>query len=214
MTQDSPKTSSLSLAQGVGATAQRLQRNLLKHSHTALGAEARAQIAELRKYSSYSVENSPLALESVLLMMDPPLSEQELGKGDHASPSEQAAFHALTLFAVHMQSAREAMHCPGISFASACGTLYARSSSKSIKPRFDAMQSATDEQARIVHLRSLITLLRGQSLGFDYGRFAQDLRSLQHPQRRSGVLLRWGRDFARGAFRTPSPHDHNESAIG
>ncbi|MEX3505569.1 type I-E CRISPR-associated protein Cse2/CasB [Corynebacterium sp. LK2510] len=186
----------------VGSTAARLQRNYLDLSHTASGAEARARLAELRTYSSRPVMENPLALGHVLLMLDPPLSEGETGRGDAPSASENAAFHALTLFGVHMQSATQPMHSTETSFAAACGRLFAQSSSKSIKPRFDAMQSAGDEITRITHLRSLVTLLRSQQIAFDYGRFAGDLRSLTYADKRNGVLLRWGRDFGRGAFRS------------
>jgi len=77
--------------------------------------------------------------------------------------------------------------------------LVARSDSESLKPRFDAMVLASDPTARAIHMRSLIALLRGQELGFDYGGLAADLRSLERPDRRSRVLMRWGRDFARAA---------------
>lgn len=183
----------------VGSTANRLQRNYLERSQTPAGAEARAQLAELRKFSGRNVQDFPIALENVLLMLNPPLSEQELGKGNAPSPSEEAAFYALTLFGTHMQGARKPMHSAEIPFATACGRLFARSSSNSIKPRFDAMQAAADETARMQHLRSLVTLLRSQDLSFDYGRFAEDLRALQKPNRKNAILLRWGRQFVQGA---------------
>lgn len=190
----------------VGATANRLQHNYLDLSHTPAGAEARAHLAELRKFSSFDVATSPIALEHILMLMQPPLNEQELGRGQEPSPSERAAFHALSLFGVHMQSATKPMHETGTSFAVACGKLFANSTSRSIKPRFDAMQAAGDEVSRITHLRSLVSLLRSQGIAFDYGRFASDLRALNYPTKRNGVLLRWGRDFARGAYRAAPEH--------
>ena len=135
------------------------------------------------------------------MLLEPPLTDDELGRGDTPSPSELAAYNALTLFAQHMQSATKPVHTTECSFARACGRLQTLSESNSIKPRFDAMQSARDEASRVLHLRSLVTLLRSKELAFDYGSFARDLRSLQYPSRRDGVLLRWGRDYAVGTLR-------------
>lgn len=185
----------------VTRTVEALQRNYLNNTKNTEGANARRTLAELRKTGSLNFEKHPLALERVLLSLVFPLSDQESGNTDKATPSEQAVFHALTLFALHMQSAQQEVHDPERSFASACGRLYAVSDSNSIKPRFDAMQMPFDETTRVIHLRSLISLLRAKRISFDYGQFAQDLRSLQNPRRRNGVLLRWGRDFARRTFR-------------
>ena len=69
------------------------------------------------------------------------------------------------------------------------------------------MMVAQDEASRMIHIRSLVTLLRRAKLGFDYGQFANDLRVLGDKKatqkelaRRQGVLLRWGRDFATGVY--------------
>ena len=74
------------------------------------------------------------------------------------------------------------------------------------------MQVARDEVSRGVHLRSLISLLRAKHIPFDYGRFVGDLRSLQNPQYRNGVLLRWGRDFAVGITRGDAEETSEDSA--
>ena len=186
---------------GIGSTAPYLQRNYLDRAETAAGADARRILAELRQSAARTFDADPLALQKVLMLLEPPLSDDELGRGDAPSPSELAAYNALTLFAQHMQSARKPVHTTECSFARACGRLQTLSESNSIKPRFDAMQSARDETSRVLHLRSLVTLLRSQELAFDYGNFARDLRSLQYPTRRDGVLLRWGRDYAVGTLR-------------
>ena len=185
----------------IGSTASYLQRNYLDRAETAAGADARRVLAELRQSAARSFDADPLALQRVLMLLEPPLSEDELGHGDAPSPSELAAYNALTLFAQHMQSATKPVHTTECSFARACGRLQTLSESNSIKPRFDAMQSARDEASRVLHLRSLVTLLRSKELAFDYGSFARDLRSLQYPSRRDGILLRWGRGYAVGTLR-------------
>ncbi|MCG7236712.1 type I-E CRISPR-associated protein Cse2/CasB [Corynebacterium sp. ACRQP] len=185
----------------IGSTASYLQRNYLDRAETAAGADARRVLAELRQSAARSVSTDPLALQRVLMLLEPPLSDDELGHTDKPSPSELAAYNALTLFAQHMQSATKPAHTTECSFARACGRLQTLSESNSIKPRFDAMQSARDEASRVLHLRSLVTLLRSKELAFDYGSFARDLRSLQYPSRRDGILLRWGRGYAVGTLR-------------
>lgn len=191
----------------VARTASDLQFAILHSPNHAASAQARATLATLRKYASAPLKAQPLALEEVLLTLQPALSEGEIGKGHNPSRSEEAAFHALVMFGTHMQSATTDAHVEGQSFARACGRFFAQSESHSTKPRFDAMLVSRDETSRLIHIRSLVTLLRGAKIGFDYGQFAQDLRTLNartssqtEQNRRQGVLLRWGRDFAAGAY--------------
>ena len=185
------------LRASVARTADSLQRDLLHSPNHAKQA--------------VKLKHHPLALEEVLLLLEPPLSELELGRGDKPSASELAAFQALTMLGVHMQSATTDAHIAGQSFAKACGRFYSQSQSQSTKPRFDAMMVAQDEASRMVHIRSLVTLLRRAKLGFDYGQFANDLRVLgdktvtqKEQAHRQGVLLRWGRDFATGVYASSS----------
>lgn len=190
----------------VANTASRLQTNYLERPDSVQGTDARRVLAELRKSAAREFGTDPLALQVVLSLLTPALSEGEMGSGDAPSPSESAAYYALTLFASHMQSATAPAHSGDRSFAMACGRLQAISDSGSLKPRFDAMQTARDHASRLIHLRTLIPLLKKEKLAFDYGAFALDLRSLQNPARRDGVLLRWGRDYAVGMLR-PSKQD-------
>lgn len=182
----------------VSNTAEWLQHSYLGNVTHSAKAEARAELAQLRKLAGQPIDRDPLAISLVLGTLQPDLSDRELGQGNKASPSENAAFHALTLFALHMQGATSKMHVENATFASACGRLVQQSESGSIKPRFDAMVLARNSRSRLIHARNLISLLRNNHLGFDYGRFAVDLRDLENPKRKNGVLLRWGRDFAIG----------------
>lgn len=195
------------LFSAINSTCIRLQGGYFSDPNSQRHREARASLAELRRYSSLDIKGNPLALSNALFVLREDFSEKLAGKGDEPSASEHAAYVALTLFAQHMQSASQPVHVRNVSFAQACGILHAQSTSNSIKPRFDAMLLAGSESARLVHIRSLISLMRAKSLSFDYGWFASDLRSLTSPQKRSGVQLRWGRDFARGSFSKISTSD-------
>ena len=202
------------LRYAVHVTCKRLQSGYLGDSSSPEHHKARADLAQLRCYTSLDIYSNPLALAQALFVMEGEFGEKLAGHGDEPSPSEHAAYIALTLFAIHMQSASQEVHLNGVSFAQACGNLYRKleGSSGSIKPRIDAMLLAGSERARLVHIRSLITLMRAQDIGFDYGRLAVDLRTLANPKKRAGVQLRWGRDFVRGSyFATPTPDQKNSN---
>lgn len=85
--------------------------------------------------------------------------------------------------------------------------------SSSIKPRFDALLTSLDGRSRLIHARSLINLLRSEDIGFDYGMFAQDLRSLVSADRRHGVLLRWGRDFSTRPYREKETEETTATSV-
>ncbi|UIZ92560.1 type I-E CRISPR-associated protein Cse2/CasB [Corynebacterium sp. CNCTC7651] len=210
MTQPSVPPSGAPLCKSVARTADKLQRDYLDNPYGRDAADARAALAELRKASALEPAKNPMGLQKIIGMLNPPLNEDFMGHDDRLSASEVALYRSLSLFGVHMQSAKKPMHTSEVSFAQACGQLMPRTESKSFKHRFDALQLATDDASRAVHLRSLVSLLRNYELAFDYGRFSEDLRALANPNRKPGVLLRWGRDFARGARQlqdAPPPED-------
>jgi len=206
---DSPRTTPtrVSLQEAVGTSASRLQAQYLGLRGVGQQAAARGRLSVLRRSAGFTPMQHPLTLQEVLDSLDPGLDPHDLGAHDEPSPSESAAFDAMTLFALHMQSSTKRMHVHGRSFGTAVGMLRRASESGSLKPRFDALLAARDERSRLNHARSLITLLRGEGIGFDYGTFARDLRTLAG-NRRAGVLLRWARDFATTPRReTESPED-------
>lgn len=187
------------LNMAVGNVAEALQAAYLGRNESKISeATARGVLAELRRHAGQKPEKAPIAFERALTYLYPALLSEEPGR--YASYDEEAAFLGLTLFALHMQSATRPMHIPGRSFAHACGLMSAQGDSKSLKPRFDAVLTATNYESQVYHARSLVTLLRSKDMGFDYGAFAQDLKSLRNPSFAKKVLLRWGRDFAAAPF--------------
>lgn len=186
------------LRNAVGTTCQRLQGSYFSNPTSKAHHAARASLAQLRRSAGADIESSYMGLANVLFEIGEEFDAKLAGNDESASPPERAAYNALTLFAIHMQSAKTPVHVPTVSFATACGHLHALSTSKSIKPRVDAMLFANSEKARVVHIRSLVALLRDRELGFDYGLLARDLCGLGNPKTRPGVQLRWGRDFALG----------------
>lgn len=194
---DQLRRSRLSLA--VSNAAERLQNAYLQRGEKP-GSEAAAKstLSEMRRYAGRSPEKAPLAFQRVMNLMYPALLDEEPGL--FATREEEAAFYALTLFASHMQSATQPVHVEGCSFARACGLMYTQSESESLKPCFDAILTAAGYESQLYHARSLVSILRSKNIGFDYGAFAQDLKTLRNPKFRNSVLLRWGRDFATAPF--------------
>lgn len=193
------------LGYSVGSTASLLQSDYFGNRGERYQAIARGTLAELRRGVGTTALQDPLSIERVHSVLTPPLSDKEIGRSDHPSSSEEAAFQTLALFALHMQGATSPVHIQRTSFASACGRMTGSSDSGSLKPRFDAMLVSPTSRSQVTHMRSLVMLLRSKGIGFDYGQFAEDLRALKSPQRRPGVLLRWGRDFARGSYTPTQP---------
>lgn len=187
------------LHRAVSNAAEKLQNSYLgREDNPASEAAARGVLAELRRHTGQRPEKAPLAFEKALSYVYPVLLDETADS--YATYDEEAAFHALTLFALHMQSATQPMHTDKRSFARACGLMYAHGESESLKPRFDAVLTANSYESQLYHVRSLVTLLRAKDLGFDYGAFAQDLKTLQGSKFANSVLLSWGRDFASAPF--------------
>lgn len=204
------------LNSAVGKSASRLQAAFLGQYGDRARAEARGTLAELRRAAGERPWQNPLSLERVLTVLFDSGETIPTGRGDEPSDFEAAAFHALTLFALHMQSATGPRHEKGRRFAAACGKLYGSTESNSFKPRFDAILLARNSSSQLVHIRSMITLLRGAQAGFDYGRFAADLCALANPAYRPKILMRWGRDFALGPHITrgtvPAPGEQAQGS--
>jgi CRISPR system Cascade subunit CasB len=134
---------------------------------------------------------------------------------DDAPPSwtEQAAYTALTLFALHQQSRREEMHEPGQSLGTAVRLLRSRAATdEAVRRRFEALGTAETFSEVVHHARGLITQLRGEAIPLDYGMLAEDLFRLQ-TSAADRVRLQWGRDFHRSTHsRGPDqPDDPNSS---
>lgn len=133
--------------------------------------------------------------------IDPPVELLDRDPGDTGEPvpEERAVFAAVTLYALHQQSRREAsMHREGHSLGHSVRLLQYRVESGSLRRRFGALGTAGTWDETVYHARSLVQQLRQHAIPLDYGRLARDLYELQ-TGRGDAVRLRWGRDFARRA---------------
>ncbi len=170
----------------VGVRISKLQRGYLGDR-----SDAVATLARLRRGVG-----KPAG--SVLDIVEYTHAEEFVRGWDDDTPSyaENAAHVAMTLYAVHQQSQRNAMHAPGRRFGTAVRRLApdARPDGP-VARRFAALGTADSFTELSHHLRGLVQLMRTARIPLDYGQLARDLWLWQLPGRASRVRLRWGRDF-------------------
>lgn len=125
-------------------------------------------------------------------------------RGDEATREEEAAFTAITLFAMHQQSRRDAsMHRRGYSFGRSARLLGRHSGNRdAVRQRFNALGTAATWDETVHHARGLIQQFRQHKIPLDYGQFAKDLFDLRGEDAER-VRTAWGRDF----YRTHHPKD-------
>jgi CRISPR system Cascade subunit CasB len=138
--------------------------------------------------------------------------------GAEPSPYERAAHTALTLFALHVQSASGPVHKSGISLGAAARRL---AHARAVEPgtpdpavfrRFQKLATATSSAELRHHLRSMITLMRGEGVQLDYGLLAVHLVELDSSRSADKVRLRWGRDYHRIPADTEDSADTTHAA--
>jgi len=114
---------------------------------------------------------------------------------------EPAAHLVLGLFALHQQSQSPgSMNKDGWTLGKAGRVLKGRrgaggASEEGIERRFRAALASETVDAIAVHLRGLVTLLRGAEVPLDYPRLYRDLCAWLWPERRKRVCLAWARDY-------------------
>lgn len=114
---------------------------------------------------------------------------------------EEAAHVALGLFALHQQSQEPgSMNRGGWGIGRACRALRFRratggASEEGVERRFKAALAADSLTSLAVHLRGLVTMLRGEDIPLDYSRLFWDLSAWRVPERRDSAALRWAREY-------------------
>ncbi|MDG4768645.1 type I-E CRISPR-associated protein Cse2/CasB [Solwaraspora sp. WMMD406] len=125
-------------------------------------------------------------------------------------PWLKAEHAALTLYGIHQQSKHRPMHVAGIGLGAAMRAL--RSSGKyseeAIDRRFTAAATATSFGEVCLHLRGLVTQLRGIDQPVDYTRLYQDLIAWQDPTRVASVRRVWGRQYFTAPKKTSASDDN------
>lgn len=163
----------------------RLQRDYLAGKPS-----GRRDLAELRR----AVGRTPGEVPAVWALTDV-ASDTDT---DSPTTDEWAVHVAMCLYAVHQQGRNLPAHVPGRPFAQAVNTLTGEMQEKSpVWKRFTAALLADDIEGLREHLQGIVGQMHSNKsyTPFDYAVLADDIAQLQNPARRSGVRLRWQRDF-------------------
>jgi CRISPR system Cascade subunit CasB len=159
--------------------------------------DAVAALARLRRGVGKRVDADMELLGLALADPSIDLLEGRHVVSDEPTPEEQAAFTAITLYALHQQSRRDVpLHRRGYSLGRSARLLARAVGPDAVGRRFAALGTATTWDESVHHARGLIQQLRQQKIPLDYGRFGRDLYDL-HVGRGHHVRMTWGRDFHR-----------------
>ena len=178
------------LGGAVGRHISTLQRRFLAGE-----SGARGDLATLRTAAGRPVEVSPQTWEITLAVVP----ENMTWSGDEPSWAERSTHAAITLYALHQQSLSVPAHRPGVGFGVAARRLSRSqsSSAKAVERRFSAAVAAYSVPELIIHLQPLITQMRSEKIGLDYGSLAEDFLTLLRNPRDHRPRLSWSRDFYR-----------------
>ncbi|WP_419702855.1 type I-E CRISPR-associated protein Cse2/CasB [Promicromonospora sp. NFX87] len=125
-----------------------------------------------------------------------------------ATEQERAIHLALAMYATAQQSRTESAHEYGTGLGRAVRRLEGRrpnvggGDTSPVRRRFDALATSVTMPELAVHLRGLITQLRGERITLDYARLARDLFVYQLPGQAHTVRRAWARDYAAAGART------------
>lgn len=154
------------------------------------------QLAYLRRGIGKELGESPQVWAFIL----EDLPEEKHSRSGKPSTDETAIYVALTYFALHQQGhdiVGNPMHKnDGDSLAQALAKLVRSDEDlKRTKRRFDMLITANTIDELVYHLRGVIQMLKAKDIAIDYGRFANDLRLIQNPEKTNRIKLRWGEEF-------------------
>lgn len=124
--------------------------------------------------------------------------------------AEEAVYLAVTLWALHQQSARDSdMHVPGQTLGRAVRLLMRKVQAENqadgelnepLRTRLVRVGTANSIESVAVRLREIVLLLRSAGVPLDYGRLADQLYRWQSPPERADVRREWGREFHLAAW--------------
>jgi len=177
-----------------------LQEGLLANT-----ASSAATLARLRRAAGKPAGSAPDIWQVTL-------SEQFVpaGSGDAPTAAETAAHVAMTLYAVHQQSAKGRMHQRGYGLGRSARLLRTHlaspdSETDPVRRRFQAIGTADSLDELVHHARGLVQQFRSAAIPLDYGLFADQLARWHHEAGAGRVRLQWGREFYRTGARDDGP---------
>ncbi|MFJ8313336.1 MULTISPECIES: type I-E CRISPR-associated protein Cse2/CasB [unclassified Streptomyces] len=178
----------------VGREITRLQRGYLDDESAAVAA-----LARLRR----GVGKGAGTVPDLWGLVDTADLYTPTGGGEAETVRAEEAVHtALTLWAVHQQSRRTAMHrSGGHELGAAVRALMPRGEiDEPLRKRFVRAGTAASMPMLSLRLREIALLLRQQDIALDYALLADQLHTWARPGGAAAVRSAWGRSFH--AYRT------------
>lgn len=177
------------VGQVVGEFVTQLQDGYLRDASSAVG-----RLAQLRRGAGKLPEDVPELWG--LTGADRLYQEQTLSEAQ-ATRAENAAFLAITLYALHQQSRpNQRMHSPRIDLGEAVRRLMPPGEiDEPIRRRFVRVGTAASMDVLAYRLREIISLLRRDSIPLDYALLARQLYDAHTPDGLARVRRSWGRSF-------------------
>ena len=157
----------------------------------------RATLAKLRR----GVGKHPGSLPDVWDFTLDGMPQNFMSRNGETTPEQWAAYLTLTMFALHQQGKDinvNPMSVYGNSLGDAVRVLRMKrgeEATDAVKRRFDIVVTSNSAEELAYHIRSLISMLKSESIPLDYPRLADDILKFQSISKRDGVRLRWGQDY-------------------
>jgi len=155
----------------------------------------KAILAELRRGIGKKPGENPKLWEITLAN----IPEEYYSKDGEPTYAEWAIYIALTLFAFHQQGNSldtKLMHVEGVNIGIALAQLVKDDEDEArVKRYLDRLVSAGDSVEMARHLRSAISLLKGEKIGLDYIMLAADIFRFNFVDGKQRVSLLWAQSF-------------------
>jgi CRISPR system Cascade subunit CasB len=162
------------------------------------GSRAVALLARLRRVATAEPGADPRVWDATL---DGAPGAAESRSISEPTKQERAIHLALAMYATAQQGRAEDAHERGTGLGRAVRRLERRrpnagdGDTSPVRRRFDALATSATMPELAVHLRGLITQLRGERIALDYARLARDLFVYQLPGQADAVRRIWARDY-------------------
>lgn len=143
------------------------------------------------------------------------LPEECYGKNEKVSESEWAIYLALTFFALHQQGhdpKSDPMYKKENSLGKAIALLShgEENDIDRIRRKFNQIATADTLEEAAWHIKSVIQLLRGESIPLDYASLAKDFYLFQYHDQKYKVCLGWGQNFYRNLMKEENVSNEEE----
>ncbi|NLN97111.1 MAG: type I-E CRISPR-associated protein Cse2/CasB [Eubacteriaceae bacterium] len=172
--------------------------------------KSKAILAELRRGIGKKPGENPKLWEITLAN----IPEEYYSKYGEPTYVEWAIYISLTLFAFHQQGnslETKLMHHRDVNIGAALAQLVKEDEDESrIKRYLDRLVTASDVIEMARHLRSAVSLLKGEKIGLDYAGLAVDIFRFNFIEGKQSVSLLWAQSFYSQLYKSQNQKKSNK----